>query len=212
MNNLYAHGRFLLFSLIPAIQSSCTYRMANSELKAPRGVESIYVEAIFDTSSKSLPHDVLWNEIQRAVVDSGKVRLASKLDADAHLRSHITAATIVQMDPIDKDRKFRDDPVYQGGIPAPYRDFKDLNTAIKYANKESISISVDVELIDRHTGKQLFRKVYPIARTYPILNTSNIEAGNRFQRAEEAFESNFQQGSKTISVQILSDILSLKHL
>lgn len=209
MSKIYTHCQFALFSLIAAAQSSCTYRLANSELKAPKGLNKIYVEAVFDTSSKSLPHDLLWNELQRAVIDSGKVRLASRLDADAHLRTHITAATLIQMDPIDKDKKFREDPVYQGGLPAPYRDYKDLNTAIKYANKETISISVDVELIDRRNGKAIFRKNYPIARTYPILNTGNVEAGNRYQRAEEAFESNFQQGSKSISVQILSDILSL---
>ncbi len=209
MSKIYTYCQFALFSLIAAAQSSCTYRLANSELKAPKGINKIYVEAVFDTSSKSLPHDLLWNELQRAVIDSGKVRLASRLDADAHLRTHITAANIIQMDPIDKDKKFREDPVYQGGLPAPYRDYKDLNTAIKYANKETISISVDVELIDRRNGKAIFRKNYPISRTYPILNTGNVEAGNRYQRAEEAFESNFQQGSKSISVQILSDILSL---
>ena len=200
-----ARKSLLLFSLIILTQSSCSYRLANSELKAPPGISEVYVEAIYNTSSKSLPHDVLWNELQRAVGESGKLRLASRDHSDAHLRAHLVNASILQIDPIDKASV--KDPVYQPGAePANYRSFRNLNVAAKYAAKEVMQMSLAVDLIDRNTGKSIFSRTYPLSRTYSIINLAGTPS-NLFQRAEEAFESNFQIASKEVSKQIIGDIL-----
>ncbi len=194
-----------LFSLILVLQSSCSYRLANSELKAPPGVSSIYVEAIYDTASKSLPHDLLWNELQRAVGESGKLRLTSREQADAHLRAHLVSASIIQVDP--QTITAVADPVYQpGSEPADYRSFRSLNVASKFAGKEVIQMSIAVDLVSTSSGKAIFSRMYPLSRTYSIINIAGTPNG-RFQRADEAFESNFQYASKELSGQIVRDIL-----
>ena len=194
-----------LFLLILGIQSSCSYRLANSELKAPPGVSSVYVEAIYDTTSKSLPHDTLWNELQRAVGESGKLRLASRDHADAHLRAHLVSASMLQIDP--QTITAVKDPVYQpGGVPADYRSFRNLNVASKFAGKEVLQMSIAVDLVNTSSGKTIFSRTYPLSRTYSIINIAGTPSG-RFQRADEAFESNFQYASKELSGQIVRDLL-----
>jgi len=193
-------------ALLSCFHSSCSYRLSNSSLRSPGGISTIYIESIFDTSSVVLPHDNIWEELQRSAISSGKIKLASRLKADAHLTTHIVHSEIVQTDPVP--RTVSEDPSFKNGQPPPsYREYRNLNSSSKFANKENLNLVAVVQLIDRRSGKSIFKKEYNVSRLYPIVDTTT-ERANRFQRADEAFEKNFQLLSEELAATIIGDILT----
>src|SRR3989338_6044213 len=68
----------------------CTYRFSNLYLQPPKGIHTLYIESIFDSSREVVPHEILWEKIQKAFALNGKLVLTPKVEADAYLRAHIT--------------------------------------------------------------------------------------------------------------------------
>ena len=85
--------------------TACSYRFANPSIAPPPTVRSIAVEAVFDTGRRVLPHDLLWDSLQEAIIVSGKLRLAAPQVADAYLRDKAGAVRTTHKSKGDKQSR-----------------------------------------------------------------------------------------------------------
>ncbi len=190
---------YAIFSL--TLLSSCAYRFTNQYVRVPKGVKSIAIESIYDTSKMVLPHEKLWESLQESFVANGRLIVTTADKADLYLRVHLEKADSLQYDKggkeDDKDPELTDNP------PHP-NEFRNLNRSSTYAKKERLAVSVAVEVINLHTKEILLRRNYSEAEAYGIIDTFTT-AENQFLRAEEMFEKRFKNLSQRLAKRITSD-------
>ena len=78
--------------------SSCAYRFTNLHMRAPNKAKTIAVEGIYDTSRLALPHEYLWESLQKYIAINGRLKLAPKNQADLYLRCQLVSAEIRPFD------------------------------------------------------------------------------------------------------------------
>lgn len=142
--------------------SACAYRFTNAHIGRVAGMQSIAIEAIYDTSREVLPHEVLWEAFQRAFASNGHLRVVSRRDADLLMRAHVTQAAVTPSG-IAETKPERDPAVFEGGRP-PYpgedRDYKRLTVAREYATKENVNVALQVEIWQLSTGRLVMQNSY----------------------------------------------------
>lgn len=147
-------GAALAVALILLSLNGCVYRFTNLVSRPPKGVRSIAVEAIYDTSREVLPRDVIWEAMQRTIAENGKMVLVDSDSADALIRLHISSAELNPSGSITRlplantsDPDLRDKP-------SPTR-FRDLTRSGSYTDQNNITISVRYEVVHLETRQQL---------------------------------------------------------
>jgi len=202
-------NRYLTLSVafIFSLLSGCTYRFTNLALQAPANVNSIAVEAIYDTSREAVPHELLWKALQTELIKAGRVNLSSIDQADAILRVHLKKAAInPQGTPIQEsiDR----DPDYENRSELSPDAYKNLNIAGSYTTSENLSWQIEVEIYHRFEKRVIFNKNYSISGSFRSFQASNIsQTQTGFLMYEEGLEARFEQQAKQIANRIVTDFL-----
>lgn len=187
----------------------CTYRFSNLYLQPPKGIHTLYVESIFDSSREVTPHEILWEKIQRAFAVNGKMILTSKTEADAYLRAHIKTATVQQFDlegAVSKDISI---PLVDStGRYQPLSAYENLLAATRFSKKESIALSVLVEVWDLRSKKLLWSQTYTGSDFHKIFGVYTAKE-SEYLYATEGYEAVFTAISGQIADNIVRDFLSL---
>lgn len=208
----YGYGKFVFFlSIGLGLGTSCAYNFSNLGLKPRAGIETIGIEAIYDTSHTPIPHEILWTSLQRAFASNGQLRLSSIKKADLYLRTHIEYSSQnqqnTQTNPILKDPKdIRDE---EGNV-RPFSQYSNLRVADQYSKEEAVSLGLVVELWDRRRRKLIFSKRYNPSGTYLIV-TNRIPIESQFLRAEEGFATWIRRQSDSVAGQIVYAVLQAVH-
>jgi hypothetical protein len=188
--------------------SGCVYRFSNLHVSTPQGIRSVAVEGIHDISREILPHELLWEELQRAIAAEGHLRVVSATRADALLRARIKSArfspagTVVRPQPL-----LQDPPAMQtGDIPYNYKDFRALTEAAELMPSTGIAIEVELQLWHLQTRELLFERTYVQSESFLSVRPSTSPRNNHL-RENEAFRSDFARMSRSIADRFMSDLL-----
>ncbi len=187
----------------------CTYRFSNLYLQPPNGIQTLYVEAIFDSSREVTPHEILWEKIQKAFALNGKLVLTPKAEADAYLRAHITKANVKQFD-LDGhvSKNIIIPPIDDTGRYQPLSAYENLLAATRFSKKENLTLTVMVEVWDLRSKQKIWSQSYTNSDFHKIVGLYTAKE-SAYLYAEEGFEALFSALSQKTADSILHDFLSL---
>ena len=194
------------------ILSSCSYRFSNLHMRAPAGSKSIAIEAIYDTSHQVLPHEYIWESIQRQFANDGRLELRSQENADLYMRVHLKNASFAPnnlfyqtaKDPVSFERA---DLLKEGFIsPYPLSAYSRYRRAMSFYRSNIFSMSLKAEVWDLRTRQMIFERSYGLGGTYSTdPGGSPLEYG--FLRVEENFENLFAGKAAEFAKNVVSDFL-----
>ncbi|NDE13835.1 hypothetical protein EBZ80_02790 [bacterium] len=189
--------------------SGCVYRFTNLHVAAPEGIRTVAVEAVYDASREILPHELLWEELQRTIAAEGHLMLAKASKADALLRVKIKNARFSPTGTVVKPQTLTKDPAAisptQESLP-DYREFRTLTEAAELMPSTAVMIEVDVQLWHLTNRKLLFERSYVQTESFLSVRPSTSPRNN-YLRENEAFRSDFARMAKSISERVVSDLL-----
>ena len=201
---LFGLGIFVFLSLCCL---SCSYRFTNLHSRAPKGVQNIAIEAVYDTSREVLPHDRLWESLQRAFAANGKLKVTSSDHSDAIVRAQITRASVTPYgDSTEFDKIEKDPKAFDSNQPPSIDSYKKLHIARSIKGKELLAMAVTVEIWNLNTKTLLFKRSYPVSKTYRAVSGTTT-AENAFLRSEEDLASAFHGQSDSIAAKVVQDFL-----
>src|SRR5690606_35219325 len=122
-SRLFAPGLLLPIWLL---LGGCAYRFTNTAMKAPMGIQTIAVEAIYDTSREIFPHEELWSALQREIARNGRLMLTSQEEADALMVVTITNARVSPQGSPSKEALSKDPLITDTdkGNPSQFRNLR----------------------------------------------------------------------------------------
>ena len=199
---------FLKWVLLSAFTCQCTYRFSNLYKKAPSGVQSLAIEAIYDSSKNIIPHEILWDSLQRQVITSGKIALAPTNRADALLRVQIKNTERMQFN-AEFFKETEDPKTFISPLTHfPYlpQEYIDAKVASYFAKWEKVAYIAHVEIWDLRTQKLLSQRVYPVAfdrKTFHSITPNH----HRYLYLTEGMENAFSSSAQTLAERIIGDFL-----
>jgi len=190
--------------------NACAYRLTNLHTSRPNNIRSIFIEGVYDTSGEAVPHERLWDELQRAFAANGQLRLTTAADADAILRAHIITSTIGKAGERKTSAtksKRRDPDVFAGQQQPPTPGaLRDISVADDYFVKTGWQSAVQVEVIDLRTRQLILQRLYPISgETVAVRGDQPAEIHH--VRHEESFDHSFTNASRGIAERVVTDLL-----
>lgn len=204
----FVHKSFFLVLLV-ICHSSCAYRFTNNHVRKPAGIESVAVEAVYDTTRAVLPHELLWQELQRAIAADGKLHLTTQSKADALVRAHLMTGDtrtgrIASKTENDRDPELEtpEEFVRTGNIA----DFKRLTQAGEHTLDNKLVLGIRIEVIDLRSKRVLLNKTY---RGIEEIKTARKgdDPGSFFLIYTEATENQFRKISRRIATRMVQDLL-----
>jgi hypothetical protein len=200
---------FWMVISLASVLSGCVYRFSNLYRQPPKGIQTLYVESVFDSSREVVPHEILWEKIQMAFAKNGKVRLTSKEKADAYLQIHLTRGDAKQFDL---------DGFVSKNIQIPLLDsnnryqnlsaYENLLAATRYSKRESMTLTVDIDIWDLRTKKKLWSKTYTQRELHKIYGLYTAPE-SAYLYSEEGLEWIFSLVSDRIAGEVVRDFLGL---
>lgn len=191
--------------------TGCAYQLTNLKSSSPNNIRTIYVEAVYDTSTEAAPHELLWDEIQRAIAANGQLRLTKSSEADAVLRAHIvktqTGKAGERKAPVAVRRSGEPDVFAGQQSPPSPGQLRDISIADDYFMKTAWSSAVQVEVWDLNTRKLLLQRLYPISGEMPTIR-GDVPYEIHHLRNEESFQYSFLNSSKSVAERIVGDLLT----
>lgn len=169
----------------------------------------IYVEPIFDTSKKVIPHDAIWLSLQEVFISSGKLRLISKReDSDYFLRVHLSKVSIVPkafQGQGGSDVSELSGPSLRTKNPPSLGSFSGGLTSRDFAISQNLAITLEFELWSFHLQEKIWHKSY-LASGERSLYDSHDQLKTHFIRSEENLVAVINSLSKQIGHDCLRDI------
>lgn len=191
--------------------SSCSYRLTNLHTAAPNGIKTVFVEAIYDTGSEVLPHELLWDELQRAIAANGQLHLARPSGADAILRAQIISSQTGKAGErrVSQSNRKSKEPDYFAGQSSPPTKGKvrNLSIADDYYLKTRWQSFVRVELWDLRSQKLILQREYPMSGEV-LANRGDVSAQLHHIRHEESFSASFGNSARAVAEKVVTDILT----
>jgi hypothetical protein len=201
---------FLFLAPILALGPACAYRLTNLHTVRPENIKSIFVEGVYDTSAEPVPHEKLWDELQRAIAANGQLRLAKPEAADAILRAHViksfTAKAGERKVNLSKSKK-KDPEIFaaQSSPPTP-GVLRDISVADDYYLKSSWSSLVIVEIYDLRTKKLILQRQYPMSAEVAAVRGDQPTEIHHL-RHEESFQASYGNAARSLAERVVTDLL-----
>lgn len=189
------------------LSSACTYRFTNIAIKPPDGIQTIAIEAVYDTSREVIPHELLWRALQNEFSRRGRLRLTSAEKADAILRVQISSAAVEPAGTPNTESVDRD-PQYGDPSEVVPSQFKNLRIAGNYTTIEAMQFTAVVEVFDLRKRKQIFNRSYQMSGSFRSIQASNLaQTRTGYLLYEEGLDTRFRVLSEQLSRKIVTDIL-----
>lgn len=195
----------LVFVLI----TSCVYRFTNQHVRIPDGGRTVAIAPIYNTSRIVLPHDLLWDALQKAFAGDGHLLLSSQKKADFYVQTHVHDARAFEFE-TDSSSAVQAPNFLDVGNPIAPKDYVNMHSAVLYSKREGLVFQVAIEIWDLRTKTLLLKKVYPLSAQFNMLAQQSTEE-SRYIRNEESFELLFVGQAKTLARQVVTDLFSLSY-
>ncbi len=201
--------RFFQICLVALPLAGCAYTFTNAHLSRPAGVETVAIEAIYDTSREVLPHEMLWQSLQNAFAADGHLKIVPQAVADALVRAHVRSAGVTATGTNLPNGPVKDPTTYDGTIPSAPSTFKGLTQAGEYRDKGVIATVVDVEVWNLKTRVLLMKQTYPVSDGFQSIHTGTpgVNKANDHLRYQEAVDASFRTIAESISRNVVRDLL-----
>jgi hypothetical protein len=194
-------------ALIALGSASCAYRFTNTAMRAPLGVQSIAVEAIYDRSREIFPHEFLWSALQREIGRNGRLVLKSQDEADALMVVSITNARVGPVGTPTRESVSKDPAVTDTDKGDP-NAFRNLRRAGSYTTDEGVSVSIHVDVFDLRNRALLFRRDYSQNASFKSLRPVTITpTSSAFPQYEEGIQAKAKEISNYLARSIVTDFL-----
>ena len=202
--------KLLLLIVCIVLNQGCAYRFSHlQKLKYP--FKTIAVEAVYDTSSEVLPHEMMWEEMQKAFARDGRLLLTSPQKADALITMHLkssqlnAAGTVVDQDRSAGNESIRiDRKLFNGKEPPIAQNLKKITTAGEVSDRLSLAVQVEVKIWDLSDRKVVLSRDYNLSEIY--LSEDNVgDQMNEFLNHEEKFSSDFKRISQNLASRVVQD-------
>jgi len=202
--------KLILLFLIPL--NSCAYRFSNLHARPPKGVRTIAVEAIYDSSQVPLPHDLLWKSLQQAVAASGHLRLSSTSQADAILRINIENASLSSSGvPAGNLNPVREPRIQESSVNPPAFDkFEPLTIARALYPDNTLGILVTAEVWNLTSKQLILQRSYTFSNAFRAFRgdqNANNSSKSNFVQYQEALNNSVSKIGNQIAARIVSDLL-----
>lgn len=190
------------------LSNGCAYRFTNQFVTLPPGVRSIAVEAVYDTSREVLPHEIMWEALQRSLAQDGHFQIVSQGSADALVRAHITKADDLPVGNAEKNGPDRDVKRSRSS-DFSVEDFRHLPEAGEFTTRQSLSVGVDVEVINLATQEIIFKRQYTRTKEFRSFRseTSVVQKKSHFLFFEEARTAKFRELSRDVADSFVRDFV-----
>ncbi len=202
---------FLVAASLCFTAASCSYRLTNLHTAAPNGIKTVFVEAVYDTGSEVVPHELLWDELQRAIAANGQLHLARPSGADAILRAQIISSQMGKAGErrvSQNNRKTREPDYFVGQSSPPTKgQVRNLSVADDYYLKTRWQSFVRVELWDLRNQKLILQREYPMSGEV-LANRGDVSAQLHHLRHEESFNASFGNSARSVAEKVVTDILT----
>lgn len=190
--------------------SACTYRLTNLHTSTPNGIRSVFIEAIYDTGAEVIPHEQLWDELQRAIASNGQLVMLPAKDADAVLRAQVVTTQFGKSGErrvAQTNRKSREPNYFSGQSPPPVPgQVRNLSVADDYYIKTRWQTNVRVELWDLRKQVLLLQREYPMSGEV-LANRGDVSAQLHHLRHEESYSASFTNAARAVAEKVVTDIL-----
>ena len=190
--------------------SACVYRLTNLHTASPNNIRTIHIDAVYDTSAEPVPHELLWDSIQRAIAANGQLKIAPSDTADAILRTQVISTQMSksgERKTLSGDRKRKEPTLFSGQTPPPTPgQLRDISVTDDFFVKTSWSSSVRVELWDLNTKALLLQREYPMSGEVTAFR-GDLPLQIHHLRHEESFNYSFGNATKNLAERIVSDLL-----
>jgi len=188
--------------------TGCAYRFSNLHVRRPQNIKSIAIEAIYDTSREVLPHEIIWGELQQAFARDGHLVVASRKDADAILRAHITNAAVGPSGEVFTTKPTEDDPkVFDQDSPPSFNEFRRLPYAGEARKKMTFVIVMQVEVWHLETKELLLDRVYNLSGSFQAIRPSGLPDATGFLRTEESMQADIALVARQAAESVVQDLL-----
>ena len=203
-------ARLLVLLGLYASCSACSYRLTNLHASSPHNIQSIFVEAVYDTGAEIVPHEELWDELQRALAANGQLAVVTAKNADAMLRAQIVMTQIGKAGErkvTQTNRKTREPDYFKGQTAPPIPgQLRNISIADDYYMKTRWQSTVRIELWDLRKQKLLLQREYPMSGEV-LANRGDISAQLHHIRHEESFNASFSNAARQVAEKVVTDIL-----
>lgn len=200
--------RAVLAAVLVLIGNACAYRFTNNFVRNPAGAKTIAIESVFDTSREVLPHEVLWESLQRAFAKDGHLRLASRSEADLLLRVHLSNGNISPVGVVDEVPAILEDPQQVAPPDLPdVNKFRELTKARTFSQDEVVSGRMEVEVLDLRNKNVVMRKIYNTGSGFKSLRDGNFATNASYLYYEQSVTSAFKRMADDVSARVLTDLL-----
>ena len=199
--------RVLAASALFSTLSGCVYRFTNLHLSPPQGIQTIAVEAVYDSSREVVPHEVIWEKFQRALAADGNLQVVQRSAADAILVAHVLSSTLTATGSIIEADPTLKDPVVTGSSspPAP-QEIRRLPEAGRFMDRSALGLVIRVEVHHLGTGAKLLDRTYTQSSTIISVRPSTTREGN-FLREDEAQRAKIDAMATAIATNAVQDLL-----
>jgi len=198
----------IIFILILYFNSSCVYILSRKKDVIPQDYQKIYVETTIDLSGSNLSFEFLGLEVQRYLIQRiPRLKLSSQSKADIFLRILLNKSSTLQSNTnISKEQtEFSGYVTPSSNKPKHINAYKDLKKASKYATRENIILSLEVEIWDLRNQKKLQKNIYNYTEGYNIFQ-DNHNINNLFIHSIEKKEEIIKKISKTFAVDVVKNL------
>ncbi len=153
--------------------TSCQYRFTSIPLDSTKP-KSMAIAAIYDTTNISLPHQILWERIQKELILKSNYNLTPPPQANFYLTAHIKKSEMNQINSYTNIRKKDPTSLVNPETQKPYTlsDFNRINIAASFSRQQALSITVEITVWDLQTKGVIFKKSYSSSGQYDIYSGS----------------------------------------
>lgn len=206
--SILTHARSIgICLLLPILSSACAYRFTNTAMRNPLGIQTLAVEAVWDSSREVIPHELLWSAVQREVVRNGRVVLSNQEEADALMVVSITGAKVNPAGTPSQEALSKDPPESDTDKKTP-GDYRNLHRAGTWTTDEAITVGVHVNVYDLKSRALLFNRDYSSGITFKSLRSVSITPSeSAYLHYDEALQARFKAVSDSLAQSIVNDFL-----
>lgn len=207
-------GQVCFFTLCTLIltffQVGCAYRLTNLHTSSPNNIRTIHIEGVYDTSAEPVPHELLWDAIQRAVSANGQLKVAPADKADAILRAQIISTQMSkggERKILNSDRRRKEVEVFSGqSAPPAAGQLRDITVTDDFFVNTLWTSAVRVELWDLNTKALLLQREYQLSGDV-VAYRGDLPVQIHQLRFEEQFQYSFGNSANSLAERIVSDLL-----
>ncbi len=202
---------FFTLLILTQVVSGCVYNFTNTRNALPPTIRTIAFESVYDTTREALPHDYLWEELQRAFAADGRLLVADPKNADIFLRAWLSEANYNASggNTLIGPQK---DPRMGSGNPSSVENvtqLRDLRRTGKTSTEETLKISIDVQVFDLRRKKVIFERTYPLSTNYKIaFDEKQAPKESHILRYYESRDVRFKSLVQTAAAAVVRDFIT----